>query len=128
MLLLEFLLATMVALTVVVLLAPLLRRAPRTTRRLDHDLAIYRDQLAEIERERAAGTLTPEQTDAARLEIERRILTAASLDQKEERPAPAKTPAATQSTLDRFLPVALALLIPLFALGLYLEIGRPGQP
>jgi len=120
MLMLEFLLAAMVAVTVVVLLVPLLRRGQRTTRRLDHDLAIYRDQLAEIEREREAGALTAEQASAARIEIERRILAAAN----HAEPAPA----ATQSTLDRVLPVALSLLIPLFALGLYLEIGRPGQP
>ena len=120
MLMLEFLLAAMVAVTVVVLLVPLLRRGQRTTRRLDHDLAIYRDQLAEIEREREAGALTAEQARAARIEIERRILAAAN----HAEPAPA----ATSSTLDRILPVALSLLIPLFALGLYLEIGRPGQP
>ena len=120
MLTLEFLLAAMAAATVVVLLVPLLRRSQRTTSRLDHDLAIYRDQLAEVERERAAGALTPEQASAARLEIERRILAAANLAEP--------VPAATQSTLDRILPVALSLLIPLFALGLYLEIGQPGQP
>lgn len=117
---LELLLAAMATVTVVVLLVPLLRRAPPTTPRLAHDLAIYRDQLAEIERERAAGSLTPEQANAARLEIERRILAAAS----QAEPAPAATP----STLDRILPVALSLLIPLAALGLYLGIGRPGLP
>ena len=120
--LLDFLLAAMAAVTVAVLLVPLLRRDQTATRRLDHDLAIYRDQLAEIERERAAGALTPEQANAARLEIERRILAAASRD--ESLPMPVAIP----PPLDRMLPVALALVIPLAALGLYLDIGRPGLP
>jgi cytochrome c-type biogenesis protein CcmH len=120
MLMLEFLLAAMAAATVIVLLVPLLRRERRATPRLDHDLAIYRDQLAEIERERDAGALTTEETNAARLEIERRILVAAS-----QAEPPAQT---TPSMLDRMLPVALSLLIPLAALGLYLEIGHPGLP
>ena len=53
--------------------------APRAAARgrLDGELAIYRDQLAELERERAAGTLPEGEAAAARTEIERRILAAA---------------------------------------------------
>jgi len=116
---LEFLLAALTTATVAALLIPLLRGKVAASSRLDNDLAVYRDQLAEVERERAAGTLPEADAAAARTEIERRILTAADRDQAQ--PAP-------QATLHRYLPPALCLLIPLFALGLYLSIGHPGLP
>src|SRR5215470_6455174 len=116
---LEFLLAALTTATVGALLIPLLRSKVAATDRLDNDLAVYRDQLAEVERERAAGTLPEADAAAAKIEIERRILTAAERDQAQ--PAP-------QATLHRYLPPALCLLIPLFALGLYLSIGHPGLP
>jgi len=116
---LEFLLALLTTATVAVLLIPLLRARQDTTGRLDGELAIYRDQLAEIERERAAGTLPESEAAAARLEVERRILAAG------DHPPP---PAQTDATLNKYLPPALALVIPLLALGLYLQAGRPGLP
>jgi len=116
---LEFLLAALTTATVGVLLVPLLKSRVEVTNRLDNDLAVYRDQLAEVERERAAGTLPEADAAAARTEIERRILTAAERD-KEATPL--------QPTLNRFLAPALCLVIPLFALGLYLSIGHPGLP
>ena len=73
---LEFLLALLTTATVGVLLIPLLRARVTTTSRFEGELAIYRDQLAEIERERAAGTLPESEAAAARIEIERRILAA----------------------------------------------------
>ena len=118
---LEFLLALLTTATVGVLLIPLLKqRVPHTTR-LDNDLAIYRDQLGELEREQAAGALPEAEAKAARTEIERRILTAAEQDAKEA--APRDT-----ATLQRFLPPALCLVVPLIALGLYLRMGHPGIP
>ncbi|HSP96882.1 MAG TPA: c-type cytochrome biogenesis protein CcmI, partial [Candidatus Dormibacteraeota bacterium] len=106
-----------------VLLVPLLRRRPAPSGRLAGELAIYRDQLAEIERERAAGTLAESDAAQARLEVERRILAAgASADTAPPPAAPADAP------LHKLLPPALALLIPLLALGLYLQVGRPGLP
>jgi cytochrome c-type biogenesis protein CcmH len=116
---LEFLLALLTTATVGVLLIPLLRPRTASTGRLDGELAIYRDQLAEIERERAAGTLPEGEAAAARLEVERRILAAG------DHPPP---PARADATLHKILPPALALAIPLLALGLYLQIGRPGLP
>ncbi|CAN5715252.1 c-type cytochrome biogenesis protein CcmI [soil metagenome] len=117
---LEFLLALLTTATVASLLVPLLRARVSTTDRFDGELAIYRDQLAEIERGRADGTLAETDAAAARLEIEHRILAAAD-----------STSAIASSgapTLHRFLPPALALVIPLVALGLYLRIGQPGLP
>jgi cytochrome c-type biogenesis protein CcmH len=114
---LEFLLALLTTATVGALLIPLLRSSAERTERIDHDLAIFRDQLAEIERERAAGALPNAEASAARMEIERRILVAA--DHAKEGIA------SESSAVQRFLPPALCLLIPLFALGIYLQIGHP---
>jgi cytochrome c-type biogenesis protein CcmH len=120
---LEFLLALLTTATVGALLVPLLRshhRSPHLSAgRFDGELAIYRDQLDEIERSRAAGTIPDSEASAARLEIERRILAAAD----GARPAAAPSP-----TLHRLLLPAIALVIPLIALGLYLKIGHPGLP
>jgi cytochrome c-type biogenesis protein CcmH len=117
---LEFLLALLTTATVGVLLVPLLRTRLPSSSRFEGELSIYRDQLAEIDRERAAGTLPAADASAARTEIERRILAAAD---HAEVPKPAASP-----TLHKLLPPALALLIPLLALGLYLQIGHPGVP
>jgi len=68
---LEFLLAALTTATVAALLIPLLRSRVAATDRLDNDLAVYRDQLAEVERERAAGTLPEPDAAAAKIEIER---------------------------------------------------------
>ena len=116
---LEFLLALLTTATVGALLIPLLRARVTSTSRFEGELAIYRDQLAEIERERAAGRLSESEAAAARLEIERRILAA---------PTPGEGRGHVVRRLHRLLPPALALAIPLIALGLYLKIGHPGLP
>jgi len=116
---LEFLLALLTTATVGALLIPLLRARVTSTSRFEGELAIYRDQLAEIERERTGGALSESEAAAARLEIERRILAADSA---------ARTAATPPDTLHRLLPPALALAIPLLALGLYLKVGHPGIP
>jgi cytochrome c-type biogenesis protein CcmH len=117
---LELLLALLTTATVGVLLVPLLRTRHQTTDRLDHELALYRDQLAEVERERAAGALGESEAAAARTEIERRILAAAD---KSETPATDANPA-----WHKYLVPALSLAVPLLALGIYLQAGRPGLP
>lgn len=122
---LEFLLALLTTVTVGALLVPLLRTTARRTERLDSELAIYRDQLAEIERTRADGAVSEADAAAARIEVERRILKAA------EGAAGNATNAAAprdSASLHRFLPPVLALVIPLLALGIYLNVGRPGLP
>ena len=117
---LEFLLALLTTATVGVLLIPLLRSRTTSAGRREGELAIYRDQLAEVERERAAGTISDSDATSARTEIERRILAAGEAD------APV-TP--TQgATLHRLLPPALCLLVPALALLVYLQIGTPGLP
>ena len=46
----------------------------------DNDLAVYRDQLEEIERDRADGRIGNEEFEAARVEVSRRLLAAANAE------------------------------------------------
>jgi cytochrome c-type biogenesis protein CcmH len=117
---LAFLLALLTTATVTALLVPLVKPRLAERDRLASDTAVYRDQLAEVERERGR-TLDASEADAARTEIERRLLAAADKDSGE-------TAAGERTAWHRFLTPALCLAVPLFALGLYLDIGTPGLP
>ncbi len=119
---LEFLLALLTTATVAALLWPLLRMRLPVRDRLSGELAIYRDQLAELEREREAGTLAPAEAAAARTEIERRMLAAG------DAAASGAKAARSSDAVQKWLPPALSLFVPLLALGLYLQVGRPGLP
>ena len=55
-------------------LLPLLRAQPRVPAASGHDLEVYKDQLAEIERDSAAGLIAGEDAATARAEVARRIL------------------------------------------------------
>jgi len=118
---LEFLLALLTTATVGALLWPLLSRSLDRRDRLEGELAIYRDQLAELERERAAGTVPESEAAAGRIEIERRMLVAGDA-------AAGVRPLAASEAWQKWLPPALSLFVPLLALGLYLQVGRPGLP
>ena len=97
---------------------PLLRRqSDAATPRSAFDLAVYRDQLTELDRDHARGLLSDAEREAARLEVERRMLAAAAV------PATAQTPTPRRTTTTRA--TALALLVPTLALALYLTVGAP---
>lgn len=109
------------ALAVLALLRPLLKPRPATpVERTPYDIAVYRDQLAEIERDLARGVITAEAAAAARLEIERRILAAAE-------PAGAAGAAGTTQA-PRWVAPAIAGLLPVIALAVYMALGAPGLP
>ena len=99
------------------LVLPLVRRGAPPPDRLDYDRAIWRDQLAEIERDVARGVLAGDQAEAARLEIKRRILATSS--------APAETGSVARVG-SPLLALALIALVPALAVGLYATLGRPG--
>ena len=61
-------------LALAMLLAPLFWRRRSLASREAYSLAVYRDQLAEVERDLARGVLAAEHAEAARAEIARRIL------------------------------------------------------
>jgi len=112
-------LAVMTAIAVMAVLWPLSRqRAARDGRAAD--VAVYRDQLAELERDTAAGRLPPEQAAAARVEVARRMLAADA--------APDHAPASGARTRRRIAAIAALAMIPLFGAGLYLRLGSPALP
>jgi cytochrome c-type biogenesis protein CcmH len=92
----------------------------RARRRLDYDLEVYRDQLAELARDRARGLVGDAEVSAARIEIQRRILAA------EDAEKAAAAPAAARPRLA--LALALALGLPFAAGTVYLAVGRPDLP
>ncbi|MBO1076687.1 c-type cytochrome biogenesis protein CcmI [Roseomonas marmotae] len=103
----------------VLALAPLglvLLRPPRPHGRQEADLAFYRAQLTELERERAAGRLDEPAFNAARTEVQRRLL-AAPADR-----APA------QASRGSALLAAGLFLIPAGGFALYLWHGAPDVP
>ena len=107
-----------------------LGRAPRTRPEAEAGaLAVYRDQLREIEGERTRGLLEESDAAAARVEVSRRLL--ASAGEAEARPGDGAGGGApgVQTPL-RLTPVSLAVavLFPVLTLGLYLSYGSPGVP
>src|SRR5579872_3778875 len=85
-----------------------------------NDLRVYKDQLKEIDSDRAAGLIGEVEAEAARLEIARRLLAAA--DAPEPQLAAPVAPAAERH---RTTAVAIVLLLGLGPLGLYVALGSP---
>lgn len=115
----------MTATALLLLLRPLLRGGGTESERpgpraAAPDLAIYRDQLAEIERDLAQGVLSAEEAAAARLEVERRILTAASAADRSQAATAPRPPGRHRLTA-----AALAGALPVAALAIYLALGAP---
>ncbi|HJO97118.1 MAG: c-type cytochrome biogenesis protein CcmI [Rhodospirillales bacterium] len=108
-------------LTVVVvglLVLPLVRPRRPMPPREEYDLAIYRDQLAEVERDAERGLLVGEQAAATRTELQRRILAAAEAE-----------PGDTASAAHGGRTAVLALVVVLAgALGVYGHLGSPNLP
>lgn len=117
--------AAMAALAVGFVIVPLLRRHHDATApaRADYDLVVYKDQLREIERDRARGVLDEEQAAAARLEIERRLLAAVDADAPAGAP-PSGTLLASGRARWPFALVIALILIPAAGL-IYLQQGAP---
>ena len=85
------------------------------------DVVVYRDQLDEVERDLAAGSIGKTEAEAARVEISRRLLAAADV----AKAGPAHLPAATAWYRRTGIIVAV-LLLTIGAGSLYLRIGSPG--
>ncbi|HET9694380.1 MAG TPA: c-type cytochrome biogenesis protein CcmI, partial [Steroidobacteraceae bacterium] len=106
----------MVAVAVAWILVPLLRR--RDARDVDPDasnVAILRDQVAELDVDLARGTISAESHAQARRELERRVIEEVS-------------PSAGAATHERGTPWVAAVLagfVPVVAVLLYLVIGTP---
>lgn len=82
------------------------------------DIAIYRAQLEEIDRDLERQLLEPEEAERARTEVARRLLAASN--------AAVKPTAATKP--NRWLPAAIIVLMLGLGFGTYRMIGAPGYP
>jgi cytochrome c-type biogenesis protein CcmH len=112
-------LALMTAVAIVAVIWPLVQNG--NAARSGSDVAVYRDQLDEVERDLAAGTIGKTEAEAARVEISRRLLAAADA----AKAGPALMPAAT-AWYRRAGVIVAVLFLPIGAGSLYLRIGSPG--
>jgi len=112
--------ALMTAAAIFAVLWPLARRKPL---RPGSDVAVYRDQLDEIQRDRSTGLIGDAEAEAARVEVSRRLIAAADAAES-EKPAPE-----TSSLLRRRVTaIAGLVLLPVGAIALYLTLGSPDLP
>lgn len=96
---------------------PVLKGRSVGPRRADYDEVVFRDQLAELERDRARGLIGEQEAKAARNEIARRLIAA---DRDE--------PVAATGSSGKWAAFTAAGFIPAAALALYMALGAPGQP
>ncbi len=95
---------------------PLLRRGlPPGATRDAVNVAVYRDQLRELDADLRAGTLAADQHEKARREIKARLL--ADMGEVE---APAQTPRRARAAA-----LALGLAVPICTLAVYMAVGNP---
>ncbi|MCR6722853.1 c-type cytochrome biogenesis protein CcmI [Agrobacterium fabrum] len=112
--------AILTAAVAIVLMYPLMRKTEAPQTRRDGEVAVYRDQLAELDRERAAGLIGETEADYARAEIGRRLLAAAEaveVTAKEARPRRHNLAASL-----------ITILLPALGLCLYIWNGSPDTP
>lgn len=105
------------------LLWPLLRRQSVAASCGDFDVAVYRDQLAEIDKDLERRLLSPAQAAAARTEIQRRMLAAADAAD-----AVASLAQGDNSRRHWLMALVLAAALPLGAGVMYARLGAPALP
>jgi len=88
-----------------------------------NELAVYRDQLDEVARDREAGLIGEAEAEAAKVEISRRLIAAADAAEFEH-----PLTAGVSPWWRRGAAIAGLVLLPLGAAGLYFAIGSPGLP
>jgi cytochrome c-type biogenesis protein CcmH len=97
------------------LLWPLLRGRTRAAGRDRAIVSLYRDQLRELNADRAAGTVSGDQFETGRQELERRLL--------EEITQPAPAPAVSGGK--RLTAAGIGAFVVVVPVGLYLALGTP---
>ena len=101
----------------IAVLHPFLGERPQDVAAHANDLAIYKDQLREIDEDEKRGLIASVDAANARTEVSRRIL----------RLAPSVAPAVFAKS-PRLVIIAAALLMPVFTWGLYGYTGSPSAP
>lgn len=113
--------SALVAVIALLFMLALLRRHAAATPAAAYDVQVYRDQLADLEKDRQRGVIAPDEADRTRLEISRRMLEADRAAQ-----APQGTGAAPRAASVVMAGVVLAVLGGAFAL--YQQLGAAGLP
>jgi cytochrome c-type biogenesis protein CcmH len=108
--------ALMTAAAIFAVLWPLSRRGRPQLE--GSEATVYKDQLAEIGRDVAAGLIGASEAEAARVEISRRLLAAAAADEQ----AP---PTASNVRLRRAAAIVALVGLPIVSLAFYLPLGSP---
>ncbi len=110
---------------IAVMLFPILKGVgDQANLRIDYDIVVYRDQLAELEQDIGRGLLTEGQAGAARAEIHRRMLAAEDAELKTlEKPARVANRYARLAVI-----VLIAVGLPVGAVGMYSALGSPQLP
>src|SRR5437660_8683033 len=110
--------ALLAAVALLLVLRPLVgrKRAQRLSRS-EANVSIYKDQLRELDAERAAGTLSPDDHRRARLELEARLLEDVPAVEVERAPARGRRAA-----------LALGIAMPVLAVAVYFVTGTPRPP
>ena len=116
--------AVVVAAVIGILVRPMLSDRDDTASTEEADLAVYRDQLAEVEAELDRGQLEEAEAESARRELARRLIRRSD-DAQGSRGVAAK---GTGTRTSVAIAYATALSIPLISLAIYLSLGSPSMP
>ncbi len=117
-----FVLALMTLAAIFAVIWPLSRPGGRL--RSGSDVLVYRDQIEEIQRDRAAGLIGENEAEAAQVEVSRRLLAAADAEVETPRPGSAAAVARRR----RMVATAALVAVSFGAAGLYLALGSPFLP
>ena len=118
--LLWILIAIIFGLTLAILAVPLFRQHNDTTvARENYDVAIYKDQLKEAEREFELGLLGTEQAEAVKIELHRKLLASAAPT------AHGEPDRATRTTPHLVTAIGILIFLAAGSVGAYLHLGSP---
>lgn len=113
--------ALMIIVTLLIVLPPLLKQAqPKAVRRDALNAAIYKDQLAELTEDLNNETLSPEQFEQGRLDLERNLLADVSSVEDEAK-------ARALPTSGRITAIVVGIAVPVLAVVTYLQLGKSSE-
>lgn len=99
---------------------PAFRSTTTHSSRNEYDIAVYKDQLNELDQDLERGLISPEEAKSARTEISRRILARSDKEDEGKTDRPLFNP--------RIPAIASLVFIPVMTLVLYLAVGSPDKP
>jgi cytochrome c-type biogenesis protein CcmH len=117
--------AVLTALAALSVLVPLARARTHVAPADANDAEVYRAQLQELERDVERGLVDPDQAEAARTEIARRLIASARAERAGSGRAEDTD---AQGGAVRLAQLLAIVVVPLAAIGLYLTLGSPDIP